>query len=512
MVFSSQVFVFIFLPLVFIVNTAVMAAGKGRKGFVKASNRLLLISSLIFYSWGEPLAVLLLVFEALFCFAMALLIGKKPRLRKLWVALCCVLVLGVLCFFKYTGFLAGLIGAAAGVPAIGDTFKSLALPLGISFFSFQLLSYVIDVYRGTTEPCRNYFRMLLYTSFFPQLVAGPIVKYKDIAAQFEDRRFDPVGAAKGARRFVTGLAKKLLIANTVALLADAVFDAAPETVTGGAAILGAVCYMLQIYFDFSGYSDMAIGMGRMFGFTINENFKHPYASLSVREFWRRWHISLSSWFRDYLYIPLGGNRKGRFRTVLNKLTVFFLTGLWHGAGFTFILWGLWHGLLLLIEEYAGAAFGAVRSRVKSKKGKDRADAPADPFLKAIAGFFRLVYVLAAVLLGFVMFRSDSVAHGFTIIGRMFSNTWELPAAVQVNLTPFMIFAMAAGVLASMPWAEWAGKLSEKDRFKGIADFFAKEKVKTAVLAVSMVLTLALFAACVLSLASSAYNPFIYFRF
>lgn len=510
MVFSSQVFVFIFLPVVFILNTAVMAVGRGRKGFTKASNWLLLISSLIFYSWGEPLAVLLLIGEALLCFAAGLLIEKRPMQKKLWVALSAVLVLGALCFFKYSGFIAGLMGQLFGKPDLGSALKAVALPLGISFFSFQLLSYVIDVYRGVTPPCKNYFRMLLYTAFFPQLVAGPIVKYKDIAAQLEERRIDAENVAKGVRRFVTGLAKKLIIANTVALIADAVFDADPKSLSAGAAILGAVCYMIQIYFDFSGYSDMAIGMGRMFGFKINENFMHPYASLSIREFWRRWHISLSSWFRDYLYIPLGGNRKGRARTVLNKLIVFFLTGLWHGAGFTFIIWGLWHGLLLLIEEYAGAAFGVIKGKGGNASRFEKLG--KNPVFRAVTTVLRLVYVLAAVLLGFVLFRSANASAGFALIGRMFSNTWTLPASVQVNLTPFMIFVLVLSVIASMPWAEWAGKIGSKKSFSGIAGFLSGNAGKTLVLAVSLVLTLALFAVCAMFLASSAYNPFIYFRF
>ena len=510
MVFSSQVFVFIFLPVVFILNTVIMAAGKGRKGFTRASNWLLLAASLLFYSWGEPVAVLLLAGEALLCFVMGLLIEKKAALKKLWVAVSCVSVLGVLGFFKYSAFAAGVFGSIFGKNDFGASLRSVALPLGISFFSFQLISYVIDVYRGQTPPCRNYFRLLLYTALFPQLIAGPIVKYKDIADQFDSRSIDPVNVAKGARRFVAGLAKKLLIANTVALTADAVFGLPSGSLTAAAAILGAVCYMLQIYFDFSGYSDMAIGMGRMFGFTINENFDHPYASLSIREFWRRWHISLSSWFRDYVYIPLGGNRKGRFRTVLNKIIVFFLTGLWHGAGFTFILWGLWHGLLLLIEEYAGAAFGALRTKSGEKSALLRAQ--ANPLIKGIAGVLRLVYVLAAVLLGFVMFRSDTVSGGFAFIGKMFSNTWELPAAVQINVDPFMIFMICTGIAASVPWAEILRRAGQKEKLAKVACALKSERSKGILLTVSLLLTLALMGVCMLALASSAYNPFIYFRF
>ncbi len=510
MVFSSQVFVFIFLPAVFLLNTAIMAFAKGRPGFVRASNVLLLIASLVFYAWGEPVTVLLLIGEALFCWLATLLIEKKPKLKKLWLAAACVAVLGALCFFKYSGFAAGIISAIfpgnTQLFAAAYDLKQIALPLGISFFSFQILSYVIDVYRGTSQHCANFFRMLLYVSFFPQLVAGPIVKYREIEEQLGKRSIDAENAAKGARRFVVGLAKKLIIANTAALVADGVFGLETAKISGEAAFLGAVFYVLQIYFDFSGYSDMAIGIGAMFGFRFNENFDHPYASLSIKEFWRRWHISLSSWFRDYLYIPLGGNRKGRARTVLNKFIVFFLTGLWHGANFTFILWGLWHGFFLFLEEILKPA-GDRAAAKKQELGK-----VPKALLSVLATVLRLVYTLAVVTLGFVMFRSDTVSYGIRYVGRMFSFTGGLTADVLNALTPFTVFAAVIGVVAALPWREWAGKLIASGNGAGKALEKAKNGFGKGQTVVSFVLALLLFAACALTLASSSYNPFIYFRF
>ena len=511
MVFSSQVFVFIFLPVVFLLNTAVMAfASEKRPGFVRASNVLLLIASLVFYAWGEPVTVLLLIGEALFCWLATLLIEKKPKLKKFWLAASCVAVLGALAFFKYSGFAAGIIsdifpGNKQLYTAAHDL-KQIALPLGISFFSFQILSYVIDVYRGTSSHCGNFFRMLLYVSFFPQLVAGPIVKYREIEEQLGKRRIEAENAAKGARRFVLGLAKKLIIANTAALVADSVFGLETAKISGAAACLGAVFYVLQIYFDFSGYSDMAIGIGAMFGFKFNENFNHPYASLSVKEFWRRWHISLSSWFRDYLYIPLGGNRKGRVRTVLNKFTVFFMTGLWHGANFTFILWGLWHGFFLFLEEILKPAGDRIAAKNETPGKLPKA------VIKVVTTVLRLVYTLAVVILGFVMFRSDTVTYGIQYIGRMFSFTGGLTADVLNALTPFTVFAAATGIFAALPWREWAEKLIKSGNRAGNALEKARTGFGRAQTVISFVLALLLFAVCALTLASSSYNPFIYFRF
>ena len=281
------------------------------------------------------------------------------------------------------------------------------------------------------------------------------------------------------------------------LVADSVFGQTPESLGSGAALIGAFAYVVQIYFDFSGYSDMAIGIGRVFGFRFNENFQHPYASLSVKEFWRRWHVSLSSWFRDYLYIPLGGNRKGRLRTVLNKVIVFFFTGLWHGANFTFIVWGLWHGIFLLIEEYTSG----LRDRVR---GRSR-------IVKAVMGALGFIYTFAVVTLGFVMFRSDNISRGLGFIARMFSFTGGVPANVALTLTPYTVFILIIAIPAAMPLKDWCVGIFRK--------IWGAEKTAATLERHALVLNLAsfavallLFGLCAMALATSAYNPFIYFRF
>ena len=343
MVFSSMVFLCIFLPVVFLLHLILPG--------IRAKNWMLLLASLVFYAYGEPVYVLLMIASAFVNYLSALLIEKKPSGKKAVMTINVILNLGVLVLFKYTGFLAGsfnsIFGTAVPVPAI-------RLPIGISFFTFQAMSYVIDVYRGVTEPQKNFGKVLLYISFFPQLIAGPIVKYHDIAQEIENRTQTVDGVMNGIRRFIAGLSKKVLISNTVGLVADTLFAADISGLNAAAAWIGAISYMLQIYFDFSGYSDMAIGLGEMFGFHFKENFNYPYISGSIREFWRRWHMSLSGWFQEYLYIPLGGNRKGKVRTVINKFIVFLCTGIWHGANVTFLFWGLYHGCFLMLEEFVPA--------------------------------------------------------------------------------------------------------------------------------------------------------------
>ena len=471
MVFSSLVFLCIFLPAVLILHTVI----RNRK----AQNGLLLAASLLFYAYGEPVYVFLMLASALFNYVFALLIEKKGG--KLWVVPAVAVNLGVLAVFKYAGFLVSNLNALTGlslrVPAI-------ALPIGISFFTFQALSYVIDVYRGQVAAQRNYAKVLLYISFFPQLIAGPIVRYRDIAHEIDTRAADREQIASGLRRFAVGLGKKVLIANTMGAAADAVFGAGAQGLNVLAAWIGAVAYLMQIYYDFSGYSDMAIGLGRMFGFHFRENFDHPYLASSVQDFWRRWHISLSSWFRDYVYIPLGGNRKGKARTVLNRVIVFFLTGLWHGASWTFVVWGLFHGALLLLEE-------------------------AVPFLKRIPKALGHVLTLLAVTLGFVVFRADSLPEAFAFLGRMFSG-FDFSASAMVLpvrlLTPFFLVMLAAAVLCS-------GVLHRfTDRLTGLEADAAAGGKAAAAQAVSYALALLLLVWCVIRLAGSSYNPFIYFRF
>ena len=341
MVFSSTVFLLIFLPVV---------AGIYFLCPRKARNTVLLLFSLVFYGWGEPKYILIMLFSTVFDYTNARLIGHFQDIGKQKAAKAVLIVdvvgnLGILGFFKYTDFAIDNLNSllSAGIPALG-----LALPIGISFYTFQTMSYTIDVYRGIVKPQKNILNVGAYVTLFPQLIAGPIVQYKTVEHELMYRRESVFEASRGMQRFVVGLAKKVLIANQVGALWEQIsVMSAPSAVT---AWLGAIAFTFQIYFDFSGYSDMAIGLGHLFGFHFLENFEHPYESRTVTEFWRRWHISLSTWFREYVYIPLGGNRHGKARQILNLLIVWFLTGLWHGASWNFVLWGLYYAVLLILEK------------------------------------------------------------------------------------------------------------------------------------------------------------------
>ena len=338
MVFSSQTFLFFFLPLA---GLCVLIRSK------PVQNALLLIASLIFYAWGEPKMVVLMVLVTLIAYGSGFAIvhfKARPRAKKGVLIASVVVILGNLVVFKYLNFLCRTFSF------LGLSDPGIALPIGISFYTFQILSYVIDLYRGKIALQRNFFYLLMYISFFPQLIAGPIVRYETVEQEIRSRSVTMDDLAHGFRRFVVGLAKKLLLANQVAQVAAIVYGGDPANYGSLMYWLAAIAYTLQIYFDFSGYSDMAIGLGRMFGFHFLENFNYPYVSLSVTEFWRRWHISLSTWFRDYVYIPLGGNRVSRGKWVRNILVVWGLTGLWHGADWNFLLWGLYYGVLLLLEK------------------------------------------------------------------------------------------------------------------------------------------------------------------
>lgn len=464
MVFSSMVFLCIFLPVVFLFHLLLPG--------IRAKNGMLLLASLAFYAYGEPVYVILMIASAFVNYLSALLIGKNQAGKKAVMAVNVILNLGVLVLFKYTGFLAEsvntIFGTAIPVP-------SIRLPIGISFFTFQAMSYVIDVYRGVTGAQKNFGKVLLYISFFPQLIAGPIVKYHDIAQEIENRTQTVDGVTDGIRRFIVGLSKKVLISNTVGLVADTLFAADVSGLNAAAAWIGAVSYMLQIYFDFSGYSDMAIGLGEMFGFHFKENFNYPYISGSIREFWRRWHMSLSGWFQEYLYIPLGGSRKGKIRTVINKFIVFLCTGIWHGANVTFLFWGLYHGCFLMLEEIVPA--------IREQGGK-------------VKSFFQHVYTLLVVLIGFVFFRADSMHQGAAWIKTMFtgfgSNTAAISLALE-QLTPLYLVTAAVGIVACCP----------------VKILVKKGRAYEAVTAAG---SLALLLLCMLSLASGTYNPFIYFRF
>ena len=471
MVFSSLVFICIFLPVVLILHTVIQNR--------KAKNGLLLAASLLFYAYGEPVYILLMLASALCNYLFALLLDRQHR--KLVLALAVTVNLGLLGVFKYTGFLLTnintLLGLALPVPAI-------SLPIGISFFTFQALSYVIDVYRGEVAVQKSYAKLLLYISFFPQLIAGPIVRYVDVADQIDHRTVNTRQIAFGLRRFIAGLGKKVLIANAMGAAADYFFNRGAANLNALGAWIGAVAYLMQIYYDFSGYSDMAIGLGRMFGFHFKENFRYPYISDSVQEFWRRWHISLSSWFRDYVYIPLGGNRKGSFRTVLNRSLVFFLTGLWHGANWTFVIWGLWHGFFLLVEAFV-------------------------PKIKQLPKALLRVYTLLVVTVGFVIFRADTIGEAVLFIGQMFGGFQFSRDTVSFTLqalTPYFIAMLSAAVLCCGPFR----KLTERLRLlENKETLTSRENIlQIASFALSWLLLLW----CILRLAGGSYNPFIYFRF
>lgn len=464
MVFSSMVFLCVFLPAAFCLHLLLPG--------MRAKNFLLVVASLVFYAYGEPIYVILLVALSAGNYILARLTGECPKIRKLTMTLAVVINLGLLVIFKYSGFLVDTFNSVTGA---GIPVPQVRMPIGISFFTFQALSYVIDVYRGDASVQKNFGKVLLYISFFPQLIAGPIVKYHDVEAEINNRKQTPEEIGKGIRRFIAGLSKKVLIANTMGLVADNLFGAAATGITGPGAWLGAVSYMLQIYFDFSGYSDMALGLGMMFGFHFHENFDYPYISASIREFWRRWHMSLSGWFKEYLYIPLGGNRRGKFRTVVNKMIVFVCTGIWHGASFNFLFWGIYHGFFLMLEEYIPF--------IGKKGGK-------------LKSFFQHVYALLVVCVGFVFFRADTMKQGCFWIREMFTDFGWKASAMSLTLqqlTPVYLVTLAAALVAAVPVNSMLKKYKWYEGF-------------------TYVLSLAGFALCVLSLAGGTYNPFIYFRF
>ena len=442
---------------------------------VSARNVLLIISSLLFYAYGEPVYVLLMVGSAGMNYLYGVLLEKTEKRKVILVMAVCTnfLILGI---FKYADMLIDTCNYLTGadIPLL-----RVSLPIGISFFTFQALSYVVDVYRGQVRAQKNYGNMLLYISFFPQLIAGPIVKYHDIEQQISNRTYDVDEIARGFRRFIVGLSKKVLLSNVSALAADAVFTAELSRINILSAWMGAVSYLFQIYFDFSGYSDMAIGLGHMFGFTFQENFNYPYISCSVQEFWRRWHISLSTWFKEYLYIPLGGNRKGTARTYVNRLIVFFCTGLWHGASWTFVVWGLYHGLFLLLEGI-----------LPVKK------------LPKVLGH---IYTLLAVCVGFVIFRAETLHQGMALIGKMFTGMSFGPEEMsfclrQVN--PLLVLVTGICVIASCPVKHLSEKLPGRYREAAIRIWTPGSYVGSIIL----------LGFSILSLSGGTYNPFIYFRF
>ena len=418
-------------------------------------NFILLIASIVFYSLGEPKYIFLLLACTIANYILTILMCKS-RMPKFFITLIVVLNLGVLCFYKYAGL-------------------GLVLPIGISFYTFQMLSYCIDVYREPELLQKDYFSLLLYVVFFPQLVAGPIVKYYDIKEQLKNRHMDSQKVAEGIRRFLYGLGKKVLISNTLGNIVDSIYAWEYSSYNAIVAWCVAIFYALQIYYDFSGYSDMAIGLGKMFGFDFKENFNYPYQSTSIKEFWRRWHMSLSSWFKEYLYIPLGGNRKGAVYTMMNKYIVFFCTGLWHGANITFVVWGLLHGTFSVMEEK-----GTWVSKIKGT-------------------FVGWLYAMLVVVIAFVFFRSETMTQAVTIIASMFTG-FAIEQTVMADFlsffNPYVVFVIAVAVV---------GMFDLKTRLCGLL-------VKKWMQPVQYIASVVCLIFCLMSLANNDYNPFIYFRF
>ena len=478
MVFSSLFFIFAFL----VISYALYAACKG----IRARNTVLLVSSLIFYAWGGPAFVLLLCLEVFVCYVSALMIdmlGAKTRRALVATWTCVGFCLALLILFKYTGFFLSNVQLITGLPEI---IPAITLPIGISFYTFQLISYVIDVYRGEVEAQKSYANLLLYASLFHQCIAGPIVRYADVAREIENRTVTLSEAARGVSRFAVGLAKKALLANGCAMIADSLLPSAATTdlsaLSSVSLLLGGLCYMLQIYLDFSAYSDMAIGMGLMVGFHYKENFNYPYAASSVTDFWRRWHISLSSFFRDYVYIPLGGNRVKISRHVLNMLIVWGLTGFWHGASWNFVLWGLYYFALLVFEKYV------------LHVGKDTPTA---------SGIAAHIYVLPAVYFGWLLFRFDDLSLLWDTLRGIFclnSNAF-FDLSAQTTLSGNCFF-LAISILACFPIVPALAKLRDAK----------STPVNVIANAVAAVMPAILVILSALALIGDSYNPFLYFRF
>lgn len=476
MVFSSVIFLFLFLPVVLGVYFLCPKQ--------QAKNLWLIAASLLFYAFSGLWYVLLLLFSVLCNYIAGLFVsGRKPVL---YAAV--AVNLGILGVFKYLGFLAQTVNH---LPGVSVPVPSIVLPVGISFFTFQGLSYVIDVYRNEQLKSTKFSDVLLYISLFPQLVAGPIVRYEDVAHEVRSRNHTWENLARGLRRFIIGLSKKLLIADVCGSVVAQVYGADASILDSRAAWLGAVCYLMQIYFDFSGYSDMAIGLGLCFGFHFRENFNYPYISSSIKEFWRRWHISLSTWFREYLYIPLGGNRKGTAKTYRNKLIVFFFTGLWHGANWTFIVWGLWHGFFIVAEDLVAKLTGKDRH---SRNSKRRA-----------AGIAKHLYTLLVVLIGFVIFRADTMSQAVAMVAAMFSGvhaTAQTGLLLAQCMTPLTLCALAAGVVFSTPVLP--AILHRTDALT--------QNAQRAVRVLGGAVLLMLLVTDILHLSAASYVPFIYFQF
>lgn len=466
MTFGSPAFLFIFFPAVFLLYFAVPAK------YLRARNAVLTAASLVFYAYGEPFAVFLMLFSVWLSFVCAKFLGQGGKKRKAALILGVAGNLSLLLVFKYTDFFLDTLNR---IFSLSIPLPSIRLPVGISFFIFQAISYIIDVSRNQAAAQTKFSSLLLYIAFFPQLIAGPIVRYQTVEQALRERVSTASGVSHGLTRMICGLSKKLLIADFLGRTADTVFGM--TSLAMPSAWLGALCYTLQIYYDFSGYSDMALGMGEIFGFKFPENFRHPYCSKSITEFWRRWHISLTTWFREYLYIPLGGNRKGKLRTVLNKWIVFLCTGFWHGASFHYIVWGALNGLLMTLEQ-------TFLKKDKKQRG----------------AFFRHLYTVLMVVCAFVVFRADTLSKAISFYGAMFSFgglSMESLAVCVRMISPLFLVVFCLAVIGCTPMP---ARLAEK---------FAEKRGGAITLKVG---SLCLLALCLMSVAATTYHPFLYFRF
>ena len=473
MLFSSTTFLFAFLPIVLITYYIVPRITR---------NLVLFIFSLVFYAWGEPVYIVLMIASTIVAYITGLLADKQRKNAKKYTPLIAMIGavvwnIGLLLFFKYTDF---FIGAANSIFGTQIKTLGLALPIGISFYSFQTLSYVIDVYKGEVRSQKNFLDLATYVALFPQLIAGPIVRYIDVAEQLKKRNESIEHFAQGVWRFSIGLGKKVILANTIGELFDTISNSAQSELSVAASWLGIIAYTFQIYFDFSGYSDMAIGLGKMFGFDFLENFNYPYISTSITDFWRRWHMSLSSWFRDYVYIPLGGNRVSLPRQILNLFIVWGLTGLWHGASWNFVIWGLYYFVFLCLEKFV------------FKK-----------FIDKIPKIIRWVYSMFVVLVGWMIFYFEdfsAMKSAFSVAFGVSGNAFTDPVmnAMIINNIPFIIIA----AIACAPIA----KLVKA----GVAKLKQRAPVTEPIF--NTVFNVVMLVLCVASLAGSTYNPFLYFRF
>ena len=461
MVFSSLTFLLVFLPILLIIYFLVKN--------IKIRNYVLLIFSLIFYAWGEPKYIILMLLEVIITYIFARLIAKENKYKKAFFIIAIILLLSSLLFFKYYNFLINNLNILLN---INIKKSSLLLPIGISFYTFQAISYVCDVYTKKVKVQKNILYLALYISLFPQLIAGPIVRYETIENEIKERKHSVNSIVVGAKRFIIGLSKKVIIANNMALIVDTIFA---KNTNGSILIyLGALCYTLQIYYDFSGYSDMAIGLGKIFGFTFLENFNYPYIAKNITDFWHRWHISLSSWFKDYVYIPLGGNRKGKKIQIRNILIVWLLTGLWHGANWNFIIWGLYYGILLLLEKF-------VFNKILTK----------------IPNIINHIITLFLIMIGWVTFRITDLNTLLITLKHMFIFKHEDILAFILNNTKliFSFYLIIPSIILCIPIKK-AKNIPQKHF----------EKIAITIFYIGLLLT------NISILLSNTYNPFIYFRF